>query len=513
MIRSVSILPLLGLLVSAPTALAGEAGDLGASLYTGLILPGPNHELYDPLVADHTPLSPGPALGGRFVYRPLSVLAGEVEAHLAAAGAKGASGVLLYAYRAQAHVIPPFDGLPLEPFLVAGLGNMGISSADDSLGNDLDWAVHVGPSARIPLSDKLNLRADLRYLFAAKHEVVSSPGGHTEFLIGIETIRGSTTELDIDGDGMVDSLDDCPEAAEVENGYKDDDGCPDELASLAVHVQDGDGVAVADVTVLAGGEEVGRTDRNGELALRGLMPESTVEVTARHFHMKADVDRSVSLVEGGNKALVETEWLPGRVRIVTRAGAEAISDAVASFTGPKEVEAAAVEDGDEVFFLAPGEWSIIVAANTFGIEQRDLGIGADEDSLVVIDVQLEAAKVELTREEIVILEQVLFDVGSSGVDKLSLGLLVEVANNILSSPQIKRIEVQGHTDSTGTPAGNKTLSQSRVEAVRAELIKSGVAEDILSAVGYGQEKPLAPNDTEDGRAKNRRVQFVILEQE
>lgn len=514
MLSRTSVVALLFTLFGSAPAQAGS-GDLGGSLYTGLIMPGPNHELYEPLVADHAPLTPGPALGGRFLYRPLDLLAAEVEGHVAAASAKGSGGVLLYAYRAQAHVIPPFGDLPLElePFLVAGLGNMGVRSAEDSLGNDLDWEFHVGPSARFPLSEMLNLRADLRYLFAAKHEVVSSPGGHTEFLIGIEALRSKSAEVDADGDGMVDSLDDCPEAAEVPNGYKDDDGCPDALATLTVHVQDGDGVSVEDVIILTDGKELGRTDHNGDLSLTGLMPETTVAITAQHFHMKEDGVGTATLAEGGNSAKVETEWLPGRVRIVTRGGGQAISNATASFSGVKEVEASTVEGGDDVFFLAPGEWTILVAADSLGLERRDLTIGPDEDSLVVIEIELVPAKVTLTREEVVILEQILFEVGSSGIDQVSLGLIKELANNITSDPGLKKIEVQGHTDSTGSAAGNKKLSQSRVEAVRRQLIEYGVAPEVLIAVGYGQEQPVASNDTDKGRAENRRVQFVILEQE
>jgi outer membrane protein OmpA-like peptidoglycan-associated protein len=229
--------------------------------------------------------------------------------------------------------------------------------------------------------------------------------------------------------------------------------------------------------------------------------------------MVADVSSSVQLVEGINEVTLVTQWLPGRVRVVTQDQAGPILDAAASFIGPKELPVALVSDGDRVFFLAPGEWSIIVAATTFGTERRDLDIGPDEDSLVVIAIELEAAKVEVTKVEMVILEKILFEVGSSGVNEASLGLLQEVANNIVNHGEIEQIEVHGHTDATGSATANRTLSQSRVEAVVAELIRRGVAADILVAIGHGEDDPIAPNDTEEGRAENRRVQFLITSQE
>ena len=75
------------------------------------------------------------------------------------------------------------------------------------------------------------------------------------------------------------------------------------------------------------------------------------------------------------------------------------------------------------------------------------------------------------------------------------------------------MEVQGHTDNSGTAEHNKILSEQRAEAVRAWLVQHGVAADRLIARGYGQEKPLVPNVTGGNRARNRRVQFIIAEKE
>jgi len=71
-----------------------------------------------------------------------------------------------------------------------------------------------------------------------------------------------------------------------------------------------------------------------------------------------------------------------------------------------------------------------------------------------------------------------------------------------------KVSVEGHTDSTGTAAKNKTLSQERAQAVMNALVAAGIDKKRLAAVGWGQEKPLADNRTEDGKAKNRRVEIV-----
>ncbi len=74
------------------------------------------------------------------------------------------------------------------------------------------------------------------------------------------------------------------------------------------------------------------------------------------------------------------------------------------------------------------------------------------------------------------------------------------------------IEVGGHTDSTGSAEGNKTLSEQRAKAVVRYLTSSGVEASKLKGVGYGQDKPIASNDTADGKRQNRRIEFTVTSQ-
>jgi len=121
--------------------------------------------------------------------------------------------------------------------------------------------------------------------------------------------------------------------------------------------------------------------------------------------------------------------------------------------------------------------------------------------------------VVITGKEITIKQQIQFALDSAVILPDSFGLLTEIADTLIRHPEIKRVEVQGHTDNSGTPDHNKILSEQRAEAVVAWLTQHGVASDRLIAHGYGQEKPLVPNVTAGFRAQNRRVQFIILEKE
>jgi len=113
---------------------------------------------------------------------------------------------------------------------------------------------------------------------------------------------------------------------------------------------------------------------------------------------------------------------------------------------------------------------------------------------------------------ITITDTVQFDTGRSTIKSASFELLDEVAAVFTANPWIQKVEVGGHTDSDGSEAANSRLSQARATAVMDYLVKKGVSPERLTAMGYGEAKPIAPNRTPVGKAKNRRVEFQILEQ-
>jgi outer membrane protein OmpA-like peptidoglycan-associated protein len=119
-------------------------------------------------------------------------------------------------------------------------------------------------------------------------------------------------------------------------------------------------------------------------------------------------------------------------------------------------------------------------------------------------------KAELVAEAIVISEQVQFETGTAALKTESDAVLGQVARVLAEHPELELVEVQGHTDNTGTPELNQRLSDDRARAVVERLAAHGVQASRLTAKGYGQERPIADNATEEGRAKNRRVEFRVL---
>jgi outer membrane protein OmpA-like peptidoglycan-associated protein len=119
--------------------------------------------------------------------------------------------------------------------------------------------------------------------------------------------------------------------------------------------------------------------------------------------------------------------------------------------------------------------------------------------------------------EIVILQQVFFDVDKDTIKARSFPLLRQVAEVMKKNPQVRLVEVQGHTDDQGSEAYNLDLSQRRATSVLTFLVSRGVEPGRLKSKGYGETSPKVPIEglkggaLRDARAENRRVQFVILE--
>jgi outer membrane protein OmpA-like peptidoglycan-associated protein len=120
-------------------------------------------------------------------------------------------------------------------------------------------------------------------------------------------------------------------------------------------------------------------------------------------------------------------------------------------------------------------------------------------------------RAQVADKRIDIQEQVDFETGKAVIRPTSDALIEEIAGIFLAHPEIAKVEVQGHTDNVGGKAANKRLSQERADAVKKALVARGVEAKRLVAKGYGEDQPLADNASEDGRAQNRRVQFVIVE--
>jgi len=100
-----------------------------------------------------------------------------------------------------------------------------------------------------------------------------------------------------------------------------------------------------------------------------------------------------------------------------------------------------------------------------------------------------------------------FDIDKATLRPESMGTLNQIKAVMASDPTLK-FEIDGHTDNTGGAAHNLALSQQRADAVKAQLVSMGISADRLTTKGCGDTKPIASNDTQDGKANNRRVEFV-----
>ena len=110
--------------------------------------------------------------------------------------------------------------------------------------------------------------------------------------------------------------------------------------------------------------------------------------------------------------------------------------------------------------------------------------------------------------DLLALGRIRFETGKANIDRDSYGLLDRLVETALRCPSAS-VEVSGHTDSDGDEAANMALSERRAAAGGGYLIRAGLPGERLKAIGYGETKPVASNDTEEGKAQNRRIEFLV----
>jgi outer membrane protein OmpA-like peptidoglycan-associated protein len=284
---------------------------------------------------------------------------------------------------------------------------------------------------------------------------------------------------DNDQDGVVDDEDACPNTAEDDDGFEDADGCPDED-------NDGDGINDADDECPDEAEDVDQFE--GE-------------------------DGCPDTDNDGDGILDEDDECPNTPGIEEADGCkpgdadgDGIKDHVDQCkTEPEDKDGFEDEDG------CPDPDNdgdgIPDTEDKCPMEKETINGNKDEDGCP--DKGKE--KVKVTEEKIEILEKVYFDTAKATIKARSFNILDQVASVLKANPQITEVRIEGHTDSRGADDYNKKLSQQRADAVRDFLVKAGVAADRLTAEGYGEEQPIADNDSAAGRERNRRVEFSIVE--
>ena len=127
----------------------------------------------------------------------------------------------------------------------------------------------------------------------------------------------------------------------------------------------------------------------------------------------------------------------------------------------------------------------------------------------VYAVDVSSLYASLTAEGRVAVYGINFETNRSAIAPESETVLAQVRDLLGAHPELK-LRIEGHTDNVGAPAANRTLSEQRAAAVKAWLVRNGVDGARLTAEGLGDTRPAVPNDTDDGRARNRRVELVRI---
>ncbi|SEK96281.1 Thrombospondin type 3 repeat-containing protein [Maribacter orientalis] len=272
---------------------------------------------------------------------------------------------------------------------------------------------------------------------------------HFQHLAGISVKFGGT---DTDGDGIYDKDDACPEVA----GLEAFNGCPD---------ADGDGI---EDSKDACPNEAGSKEMNG-------CPDADGDGVA-------DKDDACPN-EAGLPALAGCPDADGD-------GVADKDDACPSEAGPAENKGCpwADKDGDGV--LDKDDQCPDVAGTV-------ANAGCPE---VTAEVQKQLNDYART---------ILFDTGKSSIKAESTSVMVDIITILKEYPNAK-FTVEGHTDSVGSEKLNQSLSESRALSVKEFLVDKGIEEFRLSAVGYGESKPIATNNTRAGRTQNRRVEINLV---
>lgn len=194
---------------------------------------------------------------------------------------------------------------------------------------------------------------------------------------------------------------------------------------------------------------------------------------------------------------------------------EPVSDATVIITDKLDRSLQLAVDGQGAFQFRNvpfGKAHVLVTAPGYMSTVRDFGVASRQDinENIVLNPVPAKLHVKVTKKELSFTQPITFITRSANVAADSMGVIEELALVLTRNPDINQVEVQVHTDDSGEPDKQRELSQERAAEIRQLLLELGVAEGRVTAKGYGPDQPLAPNLSDAARARNNRVQVVIV---
>ncbi|WP_224243741.1 OmpA family protein [Hyalangium gracile] len=306
---------------------------------------------------------------------------------------------------------------------------------------------------------------------------------------------------DRDNDGIVDKQDKCPDQAEDRDGFQDDDGCP-ELDNDNDGIVDGADKCLNEAGPMQNlGCPIVDKDGDGINDPQDKCPDEPEDKDGfEDTDGCPDLDNdSDGLPDGQDKCPTDKGPAENGGCPDTDLDKDGINDRLdkcPADSGPAENNGCPDSDKDRD-----------------GIVDR---LDACPEQPGVPEEKGCAKKyknVEVTKDKIQIKKQIRFGTGSAKIiGKDSLAVLADVAQVLKDTPSIKKVRIEGHTDTVGNDTANLKLSQKRADSVMAQLIKLGIDPGRLEAVGFGETRPIASNATKAGRAENRRTEFNIIDE-
>ncbi len=443
----------------------------------------------------------------------------------------------------------PLPDAPVQPFLALDVGMFYQQTWRDLTNPDMDFLAGAGVGAFAPVFGPLALRADLRGLVNSGLEVDGTrqdPYFNFELTIGL-ALRLTSKTRDKDGDGVYNRLDGCPDEPEDRDGWQDGDGCPDidndddrvpDLRDQCPSVpedfdewqdqdgcpeddNDGDGLPDdKDQCPNAAEDQDGFGDIDG-------CPENDNDADGVD-----DLEDRCPGQPEDHDGFQDADGCPdedndsdGILDVADRC-----PDQNEDRDGFMDEDGCPDPDNDHDGIPDLQDRCPLDPEDIDGFEDEDGCIDSDNDGDGIPDViedcpmepetyngyqDRDGCPDELppeVKQFTGVIQGIYFEVDSDRIKSESFSILDRAAQVLKDYPGI-RMRIEGHTDSDGGDDYNLELSQRRAMAVGQYLINAGVEPDRLEWQGFGETRPIASNQTAEGKAQNRRVEFHVINPE